>query len=131
MAEQYEFAADEASKATSGTTGWLTKQYKDALEAGETSATSAKDWVVEDVGKIGTWQYKVVTLTLRTEKSVEEELNRLGTQRWECFFVQPRNSSHVICYLKRPHRSYLKQLPAKDLLKLLPLLPGGDTDVAE
>ena len=130
LAEQYEYATDSASKATNSTTEWITKQYDHAFEAGETTATSAKDWVVDDLGRIGTWQYKVVVLP-SASLLLEKEMNKLGNQRWECFSVRSVNAVKVTAYFKRPHRSYLKQLPAKDLLKMVPLLQGGEADTAE
>ena len=130
LGEQYEYATGGASKAANNTTGWLTKQYNNAVAAGETSATSAKDWVADDLGKIGTWQYKVMRLPAASRR-LEIEMNKLGNQRWECFSVREVDSVYVVAYFKRPHRSYLKQLPAKDLLKLFPLLQDGNGDATE
>ena len=93
------------------------------VESGETTAGTAKDWVVDDISKIGTWQYKVV-LVSASVSVMEDTLNRFGTERWEAFSVKevPTSRGSFLISFKRPHRSYLRQLPAKDLLKLIPLL---------
>ena len=127
VAELYDSAVTGTQSAAQSSTDWITHKYNEALEAGETRAKSSKDWVMEDLGKIGTWQYKVAVV-MSTPQRVERELNQLGAERWECFAVREiEGERRTTLYLKRPHRSYLRYLPAKDLLRLAPLLtPGGD-----
>lgn len=128
FAEQYELTTKSASETASSATTWVTDLYSSAVESGETTAGNAKDWVVDDISKIGTWQYKVV-LVGASARAMEEKLNKLGAERWEAFSVKevPTSRGSFLISLKRPHRSYLRQLPAKDLLKLVPLFQGeGD-----
>lgn len=121
VGELYDGTTKNAQGAANATSTWISNQYNNAVKTGETSATTAKEWVVDDLRKIGTWQYKVVGNSIA---DVEDTLNTLGAERWECFAVQNRNASNVRLYLKRRHRSYLQQLPAKDLLRLAPILKG-------
>lgn len=128
FAEQYELTTKSASETAGSATKWVTDLYSNAVESGETTAGNAKDWVVDDISKIGTWQYKVV-LVGASARAMEEKLNKLGAERWEAFSVKevPTSRLNFLISLKRPHRSYLRQLPAKDLLKLVPLFQGeGD-----
>ena len=111
------------------TTLWWFRSFSLSRKAAETSVTTAKDWVLDDLGKIGTWKYKVVEIPSPNPQLAETELNRLGAQRWEGYAVQTQ-SNRVVLYLKRSHRSYLRFLPAKDLFRLLPLLQG-DGEAAE
>jgi hypothetical protein len=39
--------------------------------------------------KIGTWDYKIVSFSSESEETILNELKRLGSQRWECFWVEP------------------------------------------
>ena len=128
FADQYERTSKSASETTGDASNWISELYQKAANAGETNAKSVKDWVVEDISKIGTWQYKVIKIG-KTPNFVEGVLNRLGAQRWEAFAVGagPQPTSTLV-YLRRPHRSYLRQLPAKDLVRLLPLLHGSPTE---
>ncbi len=125
LSEQYDGATRSASSATNSATRWVSGMYGEAVKAGDTTARSATEWVSEDVGKIGTWQYRVVKVEVA---KVEAKLNEMGAQRWECFSVNWEGMPTLV--FKRRHRSYLQQLPAKDLLKLIPMLQGGD-DSAE
>lgn len=120
LSEQYDGATRSASNATNSATRWVSGTYGEAVKAGDTTARSATEWVSEDVGKIGTWQYRVVKVEVA---KVEAKLNEMGAQRWECFSVNWEGMPTLV--LKRRHRSYLQQLPAKDLLKLIPMLQGG------
>ena len=131
FAEQYELTTKSASETAGSASKWVTDLYSNAVESGETTAVSAKDWVVDDISRIGTWQYKVV-LVGASPRAMEEKLNKLGAERWEAFSVKevPASRGSFLISFKRPHRSYLRQLPAKDLLKLVPLFQG-DSDINE
>jgi len=50
-----------------------------------------------------------------------EQLNALGRDRWEVFWLDPAGSDLRV-FLKRPVRSYLRQVPLSELQRLL---PGG------
>jgi hypothetical protein len=123
VGELYDSATGSAQDATAATTNWISGQYQNALKAGETTAKTTKEWVVDDLSKIGTWQYKVVNHSDSSAR-IEKKLNELGDLRWECFSVHYSSGGDTTLFLKRRHRSYLQQLPAKDLLRLAPLLGG-------
>lgn len=98
--------------------------YETAKEAGEQVPEDIYDWARDDIGKIGSWEYQVVLIP-RTAgiPAMEKRLNKLGAERWECYWVEKVPDGHRM-YFKRPSRSYLKSVPVSDMLKLLPL--GGD-----
>ncbi len=91
--------------------------YEKAKESGEKVPEDIKEWIKEDIKKIGTWEYKVVFLDTRS--NLEEELNKLGKERWECFWIDKRENGLKL-FLKRPAKSYLKAIPTMYLLKLIP-----------
>ena len=125
VAELYDTAISGTQDATKSSADWIAGKYEEALQAGETSATSTKEWVMDDLGKIGTWKYKVLEIRSDDAELIEQELTELGARRWECFHVLS-NADKTVFYLKRSHRSYLRYLPAKDLLRLVPLLQGEE-----
>lgn len=129
LGEQYETTTVNASEATSTATKWVTDQYNRAVSAGDTSAKNATKWVVDDIGKIGTWEYKIHRAR-GVDADAERQLNDLGRNRWECYAVSRVGKGESVFYFKRPHRSYLQQLPAKDLLRLAPLLNGAAESAA-
>ena len=67
----------------------------------------------------------LITLPAADTAAIETTLNEYGADRWDCFWID-RQDSNLVLYLKKPRRSYLKAVPAKELLKLVPLLDGGD-----
>lgn len=105
--------------------GWL-KSYR-----GLTTAKDAGSWDSEDWNSIGAWEYKVVFVasTDKTKDRVppEQTLNEHGKLRWECFHVSDRPGG-VTYFMKRQKKSYLKNMPLRDVLKLVPLLgtDGGE-----
>ena len=101
----------------------------------------------EEIKRIGTWEYRVVTLRTpedTTDIALERLLNTLGQERWECRVVpyatppsqmlcadsnkspggtvncslNPQDAFRVVC--KRPIQNYLKNVTITDLLRLIP-----------
>lgn len=97
-----EFSFEEAYQRYFKTPGELSKE--------------SYDWVRKDIENIGAWEYRIETFTL--SDSVTADLNDLGQQRWELIWIQPQGEKFIGVF-KRTKRSYLKSLPAKDLMKLL------------
>jgi hypothetical protein len=124
ISELYETAKLSGESTADDTSEWVKGLYKQAREAGEISAASAKNWIEDDIQKIGSWQYK--TLEVRQTDSVDivPQLNKLGADRWECFWVEQQDDTTTF-YLKKAGRSYLRHLPSKDLIRLLPILGGA------
>jgi len=83
------------------------------------------DWLKKDVKNIGAWEYKVVRLDIDELSKIEEQLNLLGQEKWQCFWIK-EDGDKAIMFFKRAKLSYLKSLPLKDLLKLISLSSGEE-----
>jgi hypothetical protein len=82
-----------------------------------------EEWAKQDVKKIGAWDYKIVTFNQEdTTLGIQQELQKLGSDRWNCFFVETSDSGRVF-YFKKPKRSYLKI--AGKVSSLIPLSGDG------
>ena len=129
ISELYDDAKDVSANAVEDANAWVQEMFQDAKRKGETTAGSAKEWVQADLKKRGTFTYRVVNLSGQDTAATEQFLNKLGGQRWECFHIERRDDVTTF-YLKKAGRSKLRSLPAKELLRLLPLLGslGGDGD---
>ena len=103
----------ELYEATKETTGEMSKEVI--------------DWTKEDISNIGAWEYKIVTFGDIASEEIEKELNALGAERWDCFWVQETEAGPRF-YLKKPKRSYLKLVPAGNILKLVPKAAGGSDE---
>ena len=110
---------------------WANDMFQKLKDEGLTTADSAQEWLVEDFNSIGAWEYKVLSVPMATEadvSKVETSLNKLGLERWECFSVvapsQP-GGNHVY-HLKRQKKSLMRSLPLRDMMRLVPLMGGGD-----
>jgi len=119
-----EKAGDMLEQAKSGTTAtakgatdWMQKKIGDAATASSESASDAMgwaQWLTQDWKNMQSWEYK--TAVLETG-SADDQLNQLGAEGWECFHVDSGTF-----YFKKPADSYLRHLPFKDFIKLIPLL---------
>jgi len=81
--------------------------YEKAKAAGEQVPEDILEWAKSDLKKIGTWDYKIVSVSSESEEAILNELKRLGSQRWECFWVEPIPGGKRF-YMKRAVRSYLQ-----------------------
>ncbi len=99
--------------------------YEAVKETGEKVPGDIYEWIRKDIGTIGDWEYRVVPFPGSDAAKIEEKLNQLGQERWDCFWVQPDDSGARF-FFKRPTRSYLKSVPFSALLKLLP--SGSESD---
>jgi hypothetical protein len=81
--------------------------YEEAKAAGEQVPGDILEWAKSDLKKIGTWDYKIVSISSESEEAILNELKRLGSQRWECFWVEPKPGGKRF-YMKRATRSYLQ-----------------------
>ena len=98
--------------------------YEKAKEAGEQVPEDVVEWVKQDIRKIGTWEYKIVLIDDTNAREVENTLNKLGAERWECFWVEEGKGGKRF-YLKKVRRSYLRTVPTGEILKLIPLDGSG------
>ncbi len=121
LTELYGGATSASKTATADTAEWFGEMYKKAKDSGQTTASSAKEWLAEDIESIGTWEYKTLVMDLADAENIETELNKLGSERWECFWVD-RQGERKTFYLKKTRRSFVQQIPLRQLLLLIPLL---------
>ena len=68
--------------------------YEKAKAAGEQVPGTTMEWIREDLDRIGDWEYRVISLAGSAEQT-EQQLNELGHERWECFWVRD--------YILRPY----------------------------
>ena len=107
--------AMEATGSVAQDTGdWVTDTYESLKDQGLTNANNASEWLQQDIKNINSIEYKTMP---KSTENLEAKLNELGAQRWDCFAVDDN-----FFYLKRKSKSYLRHVPVKDLLKLI---PGG------
>ena len=123
MKDQLDDAAEAGGSTAEGSLDWANEMYESLKKQGLTTAGSTTEWVAQDWRKMGVWEYKVVQLEDLSPIEIEKKLNELGKQRWECFHVMPLAGTQM--YFKRPARSYLKNIPLKDMLRLIPMLDGS------
>jgi len=97
----------------------IRKLYERAKDAGEQVPADVADWVKQDVQAIGDWEYRVVALPTADAAKLEQRLNEMGKNRWDCFWVHTTGGETAFMF-KRPRRTYLKNVPLSDLLKLIP-----------
>ncbi len=97
--------------------------YEKAKAAGEQVPEDILEWAKSDVKKIGTWDYKIVSVSLESEDAMLNELKRLGNQRWECFWVEPVPGGKRF-YMKRAVRSYLQIVGGAS--KFIPVPGSGE-----
>jgi len=93
--------------------------YETAKEQGEQVPKSVYEWVRNDLSSVGDWEYMVFELESADAATMERKLNDLGTDRWECMWIQPVGL-RTRFVMKRPARTYLKNLPLSQVLKMLP-----------
>lgn len=109
-----EQTADDAMK-------WANDTFKSLSDKGMTQKKNVQDWLAEDWNNASAWEYKVVAGGTDIEGQ-QKKLNESGNNHWECFHVATTRSG-ITFYMKRQKKSYMKNLPLKDVLKLLPLVP--------
>ena len=120
-------AAESGSNTAEDTMEWAGEMFKSLKDQGLTTANSTKEWVQSDWNRMGAWEYKVVQLSDSPAEKIEKELNGLGDDRWECFHVSKlEENGPIMMYFKKPAKSYLKHVPLKDMMKLIPMMDSGE-----
>ena len=121
---------DETGAADAGEDAmdWANNMFKSLKDQGLTTAGTAQEWLSEDLKNMNGFQYKVIRLTASdSPEKLEKELNQLGSSGWECFHVSENSSTQKqTMFFKKAKNSYLKKLPVRDMLRLIPLMGGGD-----
>ena len=90
-------------------------------EARQRTPEDPVEWAKEDLARYGDWEYRVVTLAELEADALEDELNELGQERWEVFWVE-RTDQGLNLFLKRPTVSYLRAVPFSEIGRAV---PGG------
>jgi hypothetical protein len=94
------------------------EKYTETFEEGKNLSGKSKQWLMKDLQNIGDWEYKVESFDLENPKDLEIRLNQLGADRWQCFWVQSKDSNTVF-YFKRTKLSYLSKIPTGALLRIM------------
>ena len=103
----------------------IRNMFQQAKEAGTTTANNVVDFVKEDFAKLGSFQYASRTVTNEKPDQIVTMLNQMGAEKWECFWVDKRESETTL-YFKKTPRSYVNSIPFKDMIRYLPELGAGN-----
>ncbi len=95
------------------------KAYETLSSNGKDLTEETKEWIRQDVGNIGDWEYKIVEINYSDIEQFESKLNSLGKERWECFWITEQGDE-ILCFFKRPKISYLQKISQANFSKLLP-----------
>ena len=109
---------NESASATARALEALTAAYNDLTRRVDEESGEAVDWAQGDIENLGDWEYRIVDLEGGVAAELEAELNRLGNERWEAYWVDGSNDG-VRIYLKRPSISYLSRVPLSALLRMV------------
>ena len=92
--------------------------YRDSKESTTEMSKEAYEWLQDDIAKIGAWEYHVFSVDDIEDDEAQQTLATMGAERWELVSAVA-NDGRVVFVLKRPMKSYVKVLPAQDVLKLM------------
>lgn len=107
---------------TDGAVERLAAAYEELGELLERNPREAMQWAQEDIENLGDWEYRIVELDDTSPDALAAELNALGDERWEAYWVDP-GPDGIRIFLKRSSISYLSRVPLSTLARLL----GGDS----
>lgn len=96
----------------------LSAAYRSLAGLLDQGSDEAVERVQGDIENLGDWEYRIVELEDDTAEALETELNTLGNERWEVYWVEPQRDG-IRFYLKRPSISYLSRVPLSTLLRML------------
>ena len=80
-------------------------------------------WAAEDIENIGDWEYLVREFADTAPADLEAELNALGDDRWEVYWLERTDTGYVV-FLKKPAISYLSKIPLSQIGRYV--IGGGD-----
>ena len=127
-------AQEEPEETQEGTWAEVRGAYEKAKlkakEMGESVPERLPDWVVEDLKNVGDWEYRVV---VTSGDELEEKLNEMGAERWECFSVEEagKKTQTVFNRRKRSRLRELQDLSPDDLLTVIKLIRERRLDAEE
>lgn len=96
----------------------IKEYYEESKETTTEVSKEAYEWLREDINRIGGWDYEVLSANGQDEDEIRTTLARMGAERWNLVSAVP-NGDRIVFILKRPQKSYVNVLPAKDVLKLM------------
>jgi len=96
----------------------LSSAYEEISGSIATESGEAIDWAREDVENLGDWEYRIVDLAGSTSAAMEAELNELGNERWEAWWIES-SPDGVRVYMKRTSLSLVSRVPITTLLRAL------------
>jgi hypothetical protein len=99
---------------------WAQKTYEALKANGMTTATTASQWMAEEMKKAKTWEYKVVSVA-GSAGDMEFQLNSLGAEGWECFGTTEIAGAKAILCKRRPI-SMLSSIPVDRALIMMKML---------
>jgi hypothetical protein len=114
-------AGDSTSKTAGEALKQLTTAYEAARDQGAEHTENITEWVKDDWNGMSAWEYKIINVDSEDMANLETKLNEVGKQRWDCFHVS-EGAGNTKFFMKRHRKSYLKNIPLKDLLILVPFL---------
>jgi len=97
----------------------LSAAYEELAGLVDRNSDEAVDWAEGDLENLGDWEYRIVEIANGSPGNLETELNALGNERWEAYWVESARDG-VRVYLKRPSISYLSRVPLSALIRMLP-----------
>ncbi len=125
--EKINDTTESSSGITEDASEWANNMYNSLKDQGLTTADNTRQWLTEDIRNMSAFEYRIAKIPLSDLPALEDELNELGKSRWECFHAVEQNGD-MILFFKKGRRSILKNIPVKDLMKLIPLM---GTDAGE
>lgn len=116
---------DDSTVANTSTdyTAQIKTLYEKAKGAGEQVPEDVFEWAKADVKKIGAWDYRIISFSSESKETMLAELNKLGSQRWECFWVEELPEGKRF-YMKKAVRSYIQM--AGKASKFIPTPASGE-----
>ena len=127
IADRLNDATNSSSAIAGDASEWASEMFHSLKDQGLTSADSARQWLTDDIRNMNALNYKIIKVSLDDLAAVEEQLNELGAARWECFHAVNTDQETVL-FFKKNRRSILKNIPATDLMKLIPLMGNGEKE---
>ena len=98
--------------------------YEKAKAAGENVPEDVLEWAKSDMKKIGSFEYKIISIGVESDEEIVRRLDELGKERWECYFVEQTSQGKKF-YFKKANRSYIQT--AGKFSSFIPV-PGGGTE---
>lgn len=95
------------------------EHYDKLSKEGRNKAEQAIEWMREDISNIGRWEYRIERIESSDDSFIEQKLNALGLERWQCYQVLEDKTGALRVFLKRPKQSVVRAFPFKDTLNLL------------